>query len=178
MSDGPTPSLPASIIERFVQEREGWSDAEILEELKGFPPLPGEEAFNQAAANWRDVYRFVALADVCAARKLRPAVVMLLERASFGDPGETMRGLRHHLERIAEPDWDFLTDACLEALNSPQPGARYWAVQQLGIMQVERTLGALQGALDDPEAEIRSEAQIAIDGFSWQPSTPKRPRRQ
>lgn len=150
---------PAAAIARLAAEREARSDEEILAELSALPALPDEDdrAWDDGRV-WRQAYLFQALADVASARQLHPAIGLLLERASYGDPGEMMRGLRHALEGIASPDWDFLADRCAEATGSPRPGARYWAIDELGILRAPRTLPVLIAALDDPVPGVRERA--------------------
>ena len=132
-----------------------------MDELRQLPGLLDETAYMQGDADWEDIYLFLALADLCAERRLRPAVGLLLERASAGDPGETMRGLRHNLEAIADDDEEFLADACLAALASERVGARRWAVEELGRLQLKRTLDAVRRCLKDANAEVRQAAKIS-----------------
>ena len=42
-----------------------------------------------------------------------------------------MRGLRHDLEAIVNPNWSVLADACLDAARSPRLGTRLWAIDEL-----------------------------------------------
>ena len=153
---------PVETIERLINEHLDWSDKAIIEALRKLPPLSDEAVYMNRDGDWNEIYLFLALADIYAVRKLRPAIMLLFERASFGDPGETMRGVRHSLEAIANPDWDFLADVCLEALDSKRPGTRFWAIEQLGVLHLQRTLEAVRRKLDDPESEVRAAAQSAI----------------
>lgn len=178
MTDPQAASSPAATIGHLAQERRAWPDGAVLQDLAALPPLADEAALNGPTGDWSDVYRFVALAEVCAERRLRAAVPLLLDRAAFGDPGETMRGLRHHLEQIAGPDWDFLADACLHALRSPRPGTRLWAAEQLAVLQIDRTVEALQAALEDPEDEVRAALQSALDALRPPASHIRRQRRR
>lgn len=60
---------------------------------------------------------FYLLGALAALRSLRAAIPLLLERACYGDPGEMMRGIRHTLEAIVKPQWDILTDECIQAAS-------------------------------------------------------------
>ena len=111
---------------------------------------------------WQTAERFTALADIAAERQLRVAIPLLLGRSCYGDPGEMMRGLRHALEAIVAPDYDALTPYCVEAAASPEPGARLWAVDELGVLRDRRGLAALLSALNDSEGEIRRAACLSL----------------
>jgi hypothetical protein len=110
--------MPYEIIGDMVSARQSVSDKEILAELSAFPPLPDEDdpAWDQDAT-WQEAYRFVALSDVAASRRLTPAIRLLLDRACYGDPGEMFRGLRHAVEAIVNPRWSELADICLDAAS-------------------------------------------------------------
>ena len=155
---------PAEHINALYEERSAWSDEEILAELRALPVLPDEHdpAWNDERT-WREhADLFVALADVAATRRLRAAAPLLLERACYGDPGEMMRGLRNNLEGIFEPDWDALTDVCMQAAKYPQRGARLWAVDELAVLREPRSLQTLIEALDDEAEQVRIEACRAL----------------
>src|SRR5688572_29865330 len=88
------------IIRGMAEAWRGRPDEDVLAALRSIPPLVDEDD-----ASWNDnaywmgvAYPYLALAGVAAERRLLPAIGLLLERACFGDPGETMRGLRHDLE--------------------------------------------------------------------------------
>ena len=98
---------------------------------------------------------FLAFAELARQRRLRAAIPLLLERASYGDPGETMRGLRHTLEAIVQPEWDVLTAICMDNASRPQAGARLWSVRELGVLRDPRSLDTVIRALDDPAREVR-----------------------
>lgn len=165
MNAGPYGLPPAQHIDWLFQQRRDWSDDEILAELKSLPVLPDEDLLMQGDDEraWRHIYLFVALADQAAERRLRPALALLLERASYGDPGETMRGLCHALEAIVNPDWDLLTDVCIQAAACAQRGARLWAVHELGRLQDERARQSLVDALSDPAGQVRDAAQSSLE---------------
>jgi hypothetical protein len=154
---------PAAAIARMVAEREKRSDAELLKELEALRPLPAEssEAWS-SEATWARARLFVALSDLAAKRKLRAAAPLLLERASLGDPGEMMRGLRHALEKIFKPDWPALTEVCIAQLGSNAPGARLWALDQLAVLRAPKSLEAIFPRLADEHAEVREFARQAV----------------
>lgn len=73
---------PYKIIERMVAARSSASDADLLAELSTVEPLPDEhDAAWRQRDTWERAYLFVALGDLAAARSLRPAAQLLLERA-------------------------------------------------------------------------------------------------
>ncbi len=150
-------------IQRIFWERASKTDQEVLEELEAFDPLPDErdDAWS-SQSTWERALLFVALADVVAARRLRAAVPVLLERSCFGDPGETMRGLRHSLEAAFKPDWSALARVCELSAESPARGARLWATEELGILGERSSAPVLVARLADAEAEIRAAACTSL----------------
>lgn len=151
---------PAQAIERVKDDFRSRSDADLLRELEALPILPAEDSDTWEADSpwWQTAQRFTALADLAAERRLRPAIPLLLGRSCYGDPGEMMRGLRHALEAIVAPDYDALTPFCVEAAASAQPGARLWAVDELGVLRDRQGLAALLAALGDSAPEVRRTA--------------------
>jgi hypothetical protein len=118
---------------------------------------------------WHRGYLFDVLAAEICIRKLKEGVPLLLERACCGDPGEMFRSLPDCLCQTAEPDWDYLLDACVRAVESPHAGARLWAVETLGMLRHEypekvRTVGraAIARGASDEEKLVRDAAE------SWQ----------
>jgi len=158
-------SEPYKIIKRYVAERSSASNDTILQELSGLEPLRDEtDPLWDTDAYWNnEAYRFLALADLVGMRRLRSGVRLLLERACFGDPGETMRGLRHCSEAVFNPDWDGLAAVCLSLVESPRAGTRLWTVDQLTVLDDLAAESALRRALSDDIAEIRAIAKIGIE---------------
>lgn len=160
----PSEKRPYELIRDLVAERASRPDADVIAEIRKLPPLADEDdpVWNEETY-WKDfAYRFVALSDVAAERRLRPAVRLLLERASNGDPGEMMRGLRHACERIFEPDWAELADVCIELSASKRPGTRLWAIHQLMILDDPRARQVFESVMCDEICEIRSTAAIGM----------------
>jgi hypothetical protein len=154
---------PHQEISDIARELRGLSDEQLLVELSRVPVLPDDAADAwRSDETWSLARRYVAIGDVAAERKLKSAVRLLLERASYGDPGEMMRGLRHVLEAIATPDWSFLAKAYVDASSFPHRGARLWAVAGLGVLRDASTMPALLQALRDPAVEVCKEACQAI----------------
>ena len=155
--------MPHQVIADMVTARASVSDADILAELSAFPPLPDEDdpAWEQDAT-WQDANRFVALEDVAAARRLKPAIRLLLDRACYGDPGEMFRGLRNACEAIVNPNWSELADICLEAARSARLGTRLWAIDQLAILDDERARPVFEEASGSPPQEIKRRAEIGL----------------
>ncbi len=142
----------------LYSERMTWSDQQILAELQALPVLPDEDDPLWNEASWSQVALFLALAGQAATRKLTAAIPLLLERASYGDRGETMRGLRHYLERIVSPNWSDLTPACMTVARNGARGARLWSIKELGMLEDPRSLEVLLQALDDPAEKVREAA--------------------
>jgi hypothetical protein len=141
----------------------------VLGELAALPPLPDEDdSVWEQDATWQEAYRFGALADVAAVRRLTPAVRLLLDRACYGDPGEMLRGLRHALEAIVNPRWSELADICLEAARSSRPGTRLWAIDQLSVLDDERARPVFEESVRSDPHEISWRAQIGLDRLNRQ----------
>jgi hypothetical protein len=155
--------MPYQVIADMVVARASVSDADILAELSAFPPLPDEDdpAWEQDAT-WQEGNRFVALADIAAARRLKPAIRLLLGRACYGDPGEMFRGFRHACEAIVNPDWSALADICLEAARSARLGTRLWAIDQLAVLDDERARPVFEEAIESAPQEIKGRAEIGL----------------
>ena len=162
---------PYEQIRELVAERAGWSNAEILAEIENLPPLADEDnpVWNEDRY-WREfAYRYVALSDVAAERKMRPAVRPLLERACNGDPGEMMRGLRHSFERIFDPDYAALANVCMELCGSKRAGTRLWAINQLMILDDPRARKVFHDALNDELEEVRRLAAVGLERLNRHP---------
>jgi hypothetical protein len=69
-----------------------------------------------------------------------------------------MRGLRHALETIANPDWRFLANAYVTAAACPQAGSRRWSIEGLGVLRDLETMPTLVAALHDSVTEVREAA--------------------
>lgn len=150
---------PHQTIARMVHEREGRSDAEILSELRALEPLPPEGAEDWALdATWNRACLLVALGDVVAVRRLREGVAEILNCMCLGDPGESMRGMRHSIEAAVDHDWAFLARACVDGSRSDRAGTRFWATDELGILRDVATLDTMIALLDDPEPEVSRQA--------------------
>jgi hypothetical protein len=150
-------------IAELKSARSAWTDEELLSELAATPPLADEnDSCWQDESYWQTANLYLALADLTADRKLRPAIKLLLERASYGDPNEIMRGLRHNLEAIVNPDWSYLTDVCLEAAQSSRLGTRLWAISELAILDDARAKSILEEAVKTGPDEIRLRAESGL----------------
>jgi hypothetical protein len=167
----PSEKRPYELIRELAAERASWADSDVIAEIAQLPPLAdeGDPVWNNETYWWDFAYHYVALSDVAAERRLRPAVRLLLERASNGDPGEIMRGLRHACERMFDPDWGDLADVCIELSASKRPGTRLWAIYQLMILDDPRAQQVFERAMCDEIAEIRSNAAIGMERLGIMP---------
>ena len=160
---------PFDVVAEMVAARASLSDVEVLAELTALPPLPDESdpAWEQDAT-WQNACRFVALADLAAARRLKPAIRLLLDRVCYGDPGEMFRGLRHASESIVTPNWSDLVDICLAAAASSRLGTRLWAIDQLAILDDERARAVFESSIRSDPEEIKSRARIGLNRLDRQ----------
>jgi hypothetical protein len=157
--------MPYQIIDGMIAARETLSDEAILAELSALPPLADEDdrCWDQAQY-WHEVaHPYLALAGLCARRRLLAAIPLLLERACFGDPGEIRRGLRHCLEATVAPDWSILADFCLRAAQSPRRGTRLWAIDQLVVLEDPRAAPLFERAQREEPEEISWRAAIGLE---------------
>jgi hypothetical protein len=157
--------MPHEIIAALVAARASRTGKEILAELAALPPLADEDDPCWAGKKYwqRVAYPYIALADVAAARRLRRAIKLLLDRACYGDPGEIMRGLRHGLEAIVTPDWSYLATVCLKAARSPRLGTRLWAIDELAILDDPRAKPVFEEAMRTAPERIREIAEIGLE---------------
>lgn len=152
-------------LEALYQEFSELSDAQIIAKLESVPALADEAdpAWNDEAY-WRSTAEaYIVLSDVCAERRLRSSIPLLLERACYGDPGEIMRGLRHRLEAIVAPDWAFLADICLDIACSPRKGTRLWAMEQLAILEDPRAKPLFERAIEVEPSWISEAATRGLE---------------
>lgn len=155
---------PANTINAVVKELACASDEEVLAALTAFEPLPDESdsRWNDEAFSFTSAYRFRGLAQVARLRKLRPAVRLILERASYGDPGETMRGLRHVFEGIYGPEWNLLADEYLALARAERLGTRMWAIAGLQVLDDPRAVPVFEASLREDPKDIRFFAEIGL----------------
>lgn len=132
------------------------------------PVLPDEDdsAWNNNQT-WQVAYLFVALGDIAATRKLLLALPLLIERASYGDPGEMMSDLCHQLEEIVAPDLKYLIRVCTDCAQSPRPGARLWALFELGRLCEFQSLQTLIDALQDEKQMVREQACASLGNLCY-----------
>lgn len=142
------------------------SDEQVLAELGALEPLPDEtdSGWNEPPFPLFETAGYlVALADEIGRRQLEEGIPLVLAKACFGDPGETMRGLRHALEAAVDERWERLAEMCVEATKSKRAGTRLWATTELGVLRDPVTLPALVARLSDVEARVRAQAAISIN---------------
>ncbi|MEZ5992095.1 MAG: zinc ribbon domain-containing protein [Planctomycetota bacterium] len=155
---------PLESIKEIVQEMSSASDEEVLVALAAMEPLPDEsDQCWDDDSFWTDVaYRFLGLAEVAKLRRIRPAVRLILERACYGDPGETMRGLRHVFEGIYAPDWASLADEYMALARSERLGTRMWAIDGLVVLDDSRAIPIFEESLEEDPEDIRWLAEIGL----------------
>jgi hypothetical protein len=149
-------------VEILMKARTTYTDAEILAEFESIPPLdertaPSEEDF------WKQAPLYLALSEICAVRRLKAGARLILEKGDQGDPGSIMRGMRHALERIFDPDWAALAQVCIDAFNTGIPGAKTWAMSELRILEQPFARPLFEDILKRNDVEYVSDA---IDGLA------------
>lgn len=158
---------PRQVIAEYFDAFGRTSDEDVLTALAALAPLPDESSIEwDNYDTWDRANQFVAFADLAAARRLKPAISLLLERACFGDPGEMMRGLRHSLEAIVAPDWRSLATICIQCATSLRPGTQLWSLDQLTGLEDSRARGVFEAASASEFAEIRDVAALGLSRLS------------
>lgn len=160
----PNDQSPMESITRLATELRLLSDEDLLARLETLPPLAdeGDSSWNSPEYWQRVASSYLAFADVAAERKLRRAVRPLLERASYGDPGEIMRGLRHPLEAIFNPDWAGLADEYLAVARHERLGTRMWAIGGLMVVDDPRAAAVFEASIREDPPDISSYARIGL----------------
>jgi hypothetical protein len=148
----------------LVRAHASKSDDQILQELAQLPPLEDEDhpCWNEEEYWLSAAYPYIAFAQVARNRRLTSAIPVLLDRACFGDPGEIMRGLRHHLEAIVSPNWSVLAALCISAAQSSRLGTQLWAVDQLMVLDDARAKPIFEEASRSNEDEIRWRGEVGL----------------
>lgn len=150
----------------LLEDLRSVDDITLLALIEASPVLPDETEENwwhdDTDKNWELAYQFLAFAEVAAERRLVDAIEPLLERVCYGDPGEMMRTLRHSLEAIVKPHYSILTHICIKLVMSPNKGARFWSINELGILCDIEGVPALLSGLDDPVPNIVVEAVSSL----------------
>lgn len=155
---------PATTIHAVAKEMASASDEEVLAALAAFDPLPDEcdRQWNDDAFWFGVAYRFLGLAQVARLRKLRAAVRLILERACYGDPGETMRGLRHVFEGIYNPEWSLLANEYLSLARAERLGTRLWAIAGLMVVDDPRAVPVFETSVREDPEDISFYARIGL----------------
>jgi len=165
---------PIEIINELYEARVGWSDEDILRELAGLPELPdGEDGpwFGEKGYLWaqqetlQNADLYLALARHVAVRRLKPGVRFLLERASYGDFGEIMRGMCHIFEAAFKGHYSELGDLCSELMHYPRPGTKLWALDQLARLRDRRAIPELLKALYYPVGPLCEYACMYLEWY-------------
>ena len=163
-SNEPADPTPAQIVEGLAADYRRQSDPQLVASLAALPALRDEDdpAWDDDMY-WAGVaYPYLALAQLSAERRLRPAIRLLLDRAPFGDPREIMRGLRASLEAIVEGDHESLADHCIAAIATKRDGTMLWAADQLAALDDPRALDVFEKLRHSEHAAIREVAELGI----------------
>lgn len=159
--------MPWQIIQNLVREREDWTNEQILEELRSLPVLADESYYHNGEQDdqyermTQALYTYLAILAEAKTRHLVDAIPLLLERASYGDFGETMRGLPKALFRIANIDGlaqERVRPFAVAALQSSNPGARLWAITTLYYSKESTGTNLLIPLLADQAVIVAAEA--------------------
>jgi hypothetical protein len=148
-------------ITKLMEARAAWTDAEILAEFEALAPLDESTAVSEDAF-WQHATMYLALTEICAVRQLKPGARLILEKAEFGDPGSIMRGIRHALERIYNPDWAGLAQVCIAAFKTGRPGTQRWAMSELRILEQPFARPVFEDVLQRRDVEYVSDAEQGI----------------
>jgi hypothetical protein len=148
-------------VTKLMEARAARTDVEILAEFEALAPLDERSATSEDAF-WEHAVMYLALTEICAERRLKPGARWILEKAEFGDPGSIMRGIRHALERIYNPDWAGLAQVCIDAFKTGRPGTQVWAMSELRILEQPFARAVFEDVLQRREVEYVSDAEQGI----------------
>ena len=147
------------------QEKAAWSDQQLLDELRTLPPMPDEddEAWN-LDRTWYYAEIYLAQLNQAQERKLEATVPYFFAQASYGDPGEILRGpFKSGMYWILNEDEEKLVHYAINAYHSDRRGTRYWAVHQLMVCSNNiLARQVLEKALIDPEDRIKQVAEWGL----------------
>jgi hypothetical protein len=155
---------PWQLIQEASDLRSTWSDEAIMAEIQTLPVLPDEYNEDSDAllddSHWMDpelqeqLTIYLALVKVVSEHKLRAAVPLLMERVSYGDMGETMRGVWGSLASAYDNkiEWE---DLCFQMAQSPYRGVRLWMMQEIALIRDEHSLAVLIKGLHDTAPLVR-----------------------
>jgi hypothetical protein len=112
--------------------------------------------------SWTAAYRLIAAADVASERSWTSAVGPIYERVALGDLDGLMQSIRHGPERAFGNDLNGFANVLEPLVDHQRPGTRQWAVRELGILRLRRSVVALLRAASDPVVEVRNEAITSL----------------
>lgn len=158
---------PNEFIERLKAERQNRTNEQILDELSSLPVLPDEEEYETASEESIDqmehhLWVYLALLRIARDRHLKESVPLFLERASFGDMGETMRGLPDILYHVAMDEEYFRREVMQAAESSLHRGARMWAIDALRGNTQPDVIDLLVRLLHDSESFVIEETASVL----------------
>ena len=165
---------PHQIIQALYDERAEWTDEAILAELETLPGLPDEDDgpwFGSFGLMWqqeqtlKNADLYLALARHVAKRRLKPGVRLLLERASYGDFGEIMRGLHHTFEAVYGGQYAELANLCAELMQHLRLGTKVWALDQMTRLRDRRAIPELLKAVYEPTDFLFESACMYLSSF-------------
>jgi hypothetical protein len=148
-------------VEALMAARASRSDAEILAEFEAIAPLDETNATSEEVF-WTQANLYLALSEICAVRRLKAGARLILEKGDDGDPGSIMRGMRHALERIYDPDWAGLAQVCIDAFKTGIPGAKVWGMSELRILDQPFARPLFEEILQTKDVEYVSDAEQGI----------------
>jgi hypothetical protein len=148
-------------VEALMAARSTRSDAEILAEFEAMPPLDETSATSEDVF-WVQANLYLALSEICAVRRLKAGARLILEKGDDGDPGSIMRGMRHALERIYDPDWAGLAQVCIDAFKTGLPGAKVWGMSELRILGQPFARPLFEEILQNKDVEYVSDAEQGL----------------
>lgn len=158
-----------AIAKAVNEERKTWSNQQLLDELQALPPMPDEDdqlwVYSQT---WYNAEIYLAQVNEAIERNLEESIPYFYEQASFGDPGEILRGVfKNGLSQIVSGDKAKFIKYALDAYDSPRAGTRYWSVHNLGYFTNDpHVTQTLRAALRDPEKIIRTMAEEALTEYT------------
>jgi len=142
------------------------TDWELLSSIQSSAALPqgpwSDPGWDDRTA-FDGLCRLLAISDALGERQLVEGIPALMALAPLEDPWDLTQGLRHGIERAVNGDWHRLTNLLLPLTSHDRPGARRWAIDELGLLRDAAAVDALLAvAASDPEAIVRASTYSAL----------------
>ncbi len=141
------------------------SEAAMLGLMSSWTPLPDEDDpswEDMRSDAWVVLYSVRAASLVCETKGWREVAIAVFRYAANWDVYELMQSIRHGPEAVWMDDIEGFARRLEELMACEHAGARMWTARELGILRSLGSLAVLEGALNDPDAEVAATAAFSL----------------